>query len=79
MKRFIVVVALLGVTASYAQAQVPEIPFDGNVNFLKLPPDMNKPHKWKVKFQGPAAQIHKKTNFYYPEVLPPCHNTVAAR
>jgi len=36
----IALIALLGAAPSYAQ-QVPEIPFDGNVNFLKLPPDMN--------------------------------------
>ena len=23
---------------------------------IKLPPGMDKPHKWKVQFQGPAAQ-----------------------
>jgi hypothetical protein len=45
---------------------------------IKLPPDMNKPHKWKVEFQGPAAHVHRKTNFYYPEVLPPCGNTQSA-
>jgi hypothetical protein len=39
---------------------------------LKLPPDMNKPKKWKVKFRGNAAIVHRKTNFYYPAVLPPC-------
>src|SRR3977135_1414767 len=32
--------ALTGV-APQAQQAVPEIPFDANVNFLKLPPDMN--------------------------------------
>jgi len=45
---------------------------------IKLPPDMNKPHKWKVEFQGPAAQIHRKTNFYYPATLPPCGNPQSA-
>src|SRR3954447_10184182 len=41
MKRIIIaVIALLGAATSYAQS-VPEIPFDGNVNFLKLPADMN--------------------------------------
>ena len=41
MKRIaLVFVALLGAT-SYAQQSVPEIPFDGNIAFLKLPPDMN--------------------------------------
>src|SRR3954468_19155441 len=28
-------------TTAQAQQTVPEIPFDGDVNFLKLPPDMN--------------------------------------
>ena len=28
-------------TPIWAQQPVPEIPFDGDVNFLKLPPDMN--------------------------------------
>src|SRR5713226_6480111 len=42
MKRtLIALVALLGATSSYAQQPAPEIPFDANVNFLKLPADMN--------------------------------------
>ena len=41
MKRLaIAIVALLAAATSYAQP-VPEIPFDGNINFLKLPADMN--------------------------------------
>jgi DNA-binding beta-propeller fold protein YncE len=41
VKRIVIVLfALLGAT-SYAQAPVPEIPFDSVPNFLKLPPDMN--------------------------------------
>lgn len=39
---------------------------------LKLPPNMDKPKKWKVKFRGNAAVTHRKTNFYYPAELPPC-------
>jgi hypothetical protein len=39
---------------------------------IKLPPGVNKPHKWKVEFRGPAAQMHRKTNFYYPALFPPC-------
>jgi hypothetical protein len=39
---------------------------------IKLPPGMNHPHKWKVEFQGEAAQIHRKTNFYYPARFPAC-------
>jgi hypothetical protein len=45
---------------------------------IKLPPGMNKPQHWKVGFQGEAAHRHKKTNFYYPAVLPPCGNTESA-
>jgi len=42
MRRIVItLIALLAATSSYAQQPVPEIPFDGNVNFLKLPPDMN--------------------------------------
>jgi hypothetical protein len=39
---------------------------------IKLPPGMNQPHKWKVQFQGDAAQVHRKTNFYYPAQFPAC-------
>src|SRR4051794_30895549 len=38
---FLAVIALLGAVTASAQAPVPEIAFDGNVNFLKLPADMN--------------------------------------
>ena len=39
---FIALAAVLfGLSSAYAQPPVPEIPFDGNINFLKLPPDMN--------------------------------------
>jgi hypothetical protein len=39
---------------------------------IKLPPGMNRPHKWKVQFRGDAAVTHKKTNFYYPARFPAC-------
>jgi hypothetical protein len=39
---------------------------------IQLPRGINKPHKWKVQFRGAAAKAHKKTNFYYPALLPPC-------
>ena len=39
---------------------------------IELPPGMEHPHKWKVQFRGPAAQTHKRTNFYYPATFPPC-------
>ena len=45
---------------------------------IKLPPDMNKPHKWKVQLQGTAAQTHRKTNFYYPALSPPCDGNAQA-
>src|SRR4030081_984527 len=42
MKRILITaIALLGAATAYAQQPVPEIPFEGNVNFLKLPADMN--------------------------------------
>ena len=39
---------------------------------FKQPANINKAHKWKVQFRGDAARIHRKTNFYYPALLPPC-------
>src|SRR5262245_47574739 len=39
-KWFVAALMTLG-PALVAQQPVPEIPFDGNINFLKLPPDMN--------------------------------------
>jgi hypothetical protein len=46
---------------------------------IKLPPGMEHPRKWKVQFRGPARDAHRKTNFYYPAVLPPCRTAAAAR
>ena len=46
---------------------------------IKLPPEMNKPRKWKVQFRGAARNVHRKTNFYYPALLPACHTATAAR
>lgn len=46
---------------------------------MKLPPEMNKPRKWKVRFRGQAAITHRKTNFYYPALLPPCRSQQATR
>jgi hypothetical protein len=45
---------------------------------VQLPPGMDKPHKWKVQFRGPAVRMHRKTNFYYPVLLPPCDSRAAA-
>jgi hypothetical protein len=44
---------------------------------INLPPGMSRPHKWKVEFRGDAAETHRKTNFYYPALLPPCPTTQA--
>jgi hypothetical protein len=44
---------------------------------VKLPADMDRPRKWRVQFRGPAAQIHRKTNFYYPALLRPCDSKEA--
>ena len=42
MKRLaLALIVLSGAASAFAQAPVPEIPFDGNINFLKLPPDIN--------------------------------------
>ncbi|HEY7402026.1 MAG TPA: hypothetical protein VIB39_00765 [Candidatus Angelobacter sp.] len=50
----------------------------GYMMTLQLPPAMDKPHKWKVQFRGAAVRTHRKTNFYYPALLPPCHSPAAA-
>lgn len=44
---------------------------------IKLPPGMNRPHKWKVQFRGDAAETHRKTNFYYPARFPACDQAEA--
>lgn len=44
---------------------------------VELPEGMNHPRKWKVQFRGPAVRTHRKTNFYYPALLPPCGSTAA--
>lgn len=46
---------------------------------IKDPPGMTRPRKWKVRFRGSAAQVHRKTNFHYPALLPPCSATQASR
>jgi hypothetical protein len=45
---------------------------------IKLPPGMNKSAKLKVQLRGDAAQVHRKTNFYYPALLPPCSRKASA-
>jgi hypothetical protein len=46
---------------------------------IKLPPGKGHPHKWKIQFRGEAAETHRKTNFYYPALLPPCQQQATAR
>ena len=46
---------------------------------VKPPPGMDHPRKWKVQFRGAARETHRKTNFYYPAVLPPCSTASASR
>lgn len=46
---------------------------------VQLPPAMEKPHRWKVQFRGSAVRTHRKTNFYYPALLPPCSSRAAAQ
>lgn len=45
---------------------------------IKLPPGVNRPHKWKVQFRGDAAMTHRKTNFYYPARFPACEQEDAS-
>ncbi|HEX3586347.1 MAG TPA: hypothetical protein VH024_10145 [Candidatus Angelobacter sp.] len=44
----------------------------GYILEFNLPPGTKRTHKWKVQFRGDAAQAHRKTNFYYPALLPSC-------
>ncbi len=46
---------------------------------FKVPPGTRRTHKWKVQFRGPAAENHKKTNYYFPALLPRCQSGQAAR
>jgi hypothetical protein len=39
---------------------------------VKVPGGLEKPRKWKLQFRGPAAEVHRKANLYYPGQLPPC-------
>ncbi len=45
---------------------------------IKVPGGLEKPRKWKLQFRGPAAEVHHKSNLYYPEQLPPCSRVTAA-
>jgi hypothetical protein len=46
---------------------------------VKLPAGMDHARKWKVQLRGVAHETHRKTNFYYPAVLPPCRTAAASR
>jgi hypothetical protein len=46
---------------------------------VKLSAGMDHARKWKVQLRGAAHDAHRKTNFYYPAVLPPCRTAAAAR
>jgi len=39
---------------------------------IRRPSAVKHPRQWKVQFRGPAVETHKRTNFYYPALLPPC-------
>lgn len=44
----------------------------GYILEFNLPPGTKRTRKWKVEFRGPAAEAHKRTNFYFPDLLPSC-------
>ena len=44
---------------------------------FKLPPGTKRTRKWKVQFRGAAAETHKKTNSYFPALLPRCQGAQA--
>jgi hypothetical protein len=44
----------------------------GYILEFKVPPLTKRTHKWKVQFRGAAAEKHKKTNYYFPALLPSC-------
>ena len=46
---------------------------------IKDPPGMTRPRKWKVRFRGSAAQVHRKTNFPLPGAAPACSATDLSR
>ena len=49
----------------------------GYILEFKLPPGTKRTHKWKVQFRGAAAERHKKTNYYFPALLPRCQSAQA--
>jgi hypothetical protein len=46
---------------------------------LQMPDNFNKPHKWKLKLGGGAAESYRKPVLYYPEQLLPCSSGNAER
>jgi hypothetical protein len=51
----------------------------GYILEFKVPPLTKRTHKWKVQFRGAAAEKHKKTNYYFPALLPRCNAAQVAR
>jgi hypothetical protein len=51
----------------------------GYILEFKVPPGTKRTHKWKVQFRGAAAEKHKKTNYYFPALLPRCQGAQAER
>ena len=51
----------------------------GYILEFRLPPGTKRTHKWKVQFRGAAAENHKKTNYYFPALLPACRGAQAER
>lgn len=51
----------------------------GYILEFKLPPGTKRTRKWKVRFRGAAAEKHRKTNYYFPALLPRCDATQAER
>ena len=51
----------------------------GYILEFKLPPATKRTRKWKVQFRGAVAEKHKKTNYYFPALLPRCQGAQAER
>ena len=51
----------------------------GYILEFKVPPGTKRTRKWKVQFRGAAAQMHTKTNYYFPALLPSCNGVQAER
>jgi hypothetical protein len=44
----------------------------GYILEFKVPALTRRTRKWKVQFRGAAADRHRKTNYYFPVLLPSC-------